>query len=276
MTTKWVLLKYDTQKSNGHHGYRFRNPNLSPSYTFSEQFTNPKKIYIYVNIMYDLNPAVPSPTEKSNDHIENRIRELCHEDQPTGNPIDFNTIPTERLFDYRTVCYDLQHVMNYFNFNWIKPNFCFTIDRMHCASFQTMKELAERVTSYNMSIDEGLDWPQFTYYIGDKSYIGESIKMDNLMELLIFDLCNDNSTALCKEIITYDDTRPKNLVIMLKVLYLFSNTYSFESVKPFYQRFFPHIVSKVESKHPYLIALINKMYKFIINGRRFSYSKGVL
>ena len=128
--------------------------------------------------MYYLNEDVPLPTEYSKESIVNRHRELCHEAQTPGNYIDFNSIPTMHLFEYRNLCYDLQNIMNYFNFNWNKPNFCFTIDRMHCASFQTMEALATQVTSYNVGIQQGFSGPQFSYFIGDKSHIRESIVMD--------------------------------------------------------------------------------------------------
>ena len=43
------------------------------------------------------------------------------------------------------------------------------------------------------------------------------------------------------------------------MLYLFSNVFPFSAVKPFYDRYFPHIISDVE-KHDQLARKINRMY----------------
>ena len=198
-----------------------------------------------------------------NEEEAKNLREACNKEK--GNVIDFNSVPTRRIYDYNDKCYDIEHIIIDFNANWLKEKFRFTIDQKHIASFETMQTLARKYTEYQLGIHNGYSefHHEYMYYIGEVKHSGELIHTNNFVQLLMFDLVDDPPSTLCKLIITYDtNSKPRNLLQILKILYFFSNVYSFKDVKPFYVRYFPHIVSKLEREHEGLSNVINDMYDY--------------
>ena len=219
--------------------------------------------------MYYLNDNISLDSEVYNDHDVKSHREYCK--RRSLNIPNVMSVPTARLHTFINVCHDLEVIIKGFNDNWYKSDFRFTIEYFDSTytkvksiiTLLEMIEIAIEVTSYNLGIREGLhDTNRYMYYTDDVVINpGEPIEMCSFTELLIYDLCNDRPSALCKEIITYDmGTRPKNILLILKLLYLFSNAFPFSAVKLFYERYFPRIVSQVESEHEQLAGLINRMY----------------
>ena len=48
-------------------------------------------------------------------------REDCN--TRSGNTADFRSVPTERIFEYRGKCYDLEPIINYFKNNLFRLDF---------------------------------------------------------------------------------------------------------------------------------------------------------
>ena len=69
-----------------------------------------------------------------------------------GRTHDFSTVPPYRVFEYDNKCYDMEEIITYFNKNWFKLNFNFTIDNTKSISFRTAFQLSNTLFQYNCFI----------------------------------------------------------------------------------------------------------------------------
>ena len=103
----------------------------------------------------------------------------------SGNSADFSNVPTERIFEYRGHCYDLEQTINYFKDNWNKPAFYFTIDNQHQLSVDTMRKISDSVKYYNHALTTVYENPASYYHVDDTPLVyGELIKPRDFTSLL--------------------------------------------------------------------------------------------
>ena len=186
------------------------------------------------------------------------VQQKCN-DNRGDNTANFLSVPLLRMYTYRGLCYDLEPIIKKFNENWYKPEFNFTINNVLHLSLDTLVEIAGQVNFYNSRIKNRSN-SAFLFYTGpdDSLVYGETIKMADFITLLFEDLASNERSMLSTLIV--EETRSRVLLLVMRILYLCSNHFTFETVKPFYQTLYPRYVSTLESDHPILTTLINSLY----------------